>query len=152
MEKQTVVNDLIAFLTNEPACLQTLQCLNSKAEIAIRIARQVEVRVMFDGQNVVAKEEAALAPDFIFDTSPEAILVLISEKNLTPAQLGIKFVKQIMSRDIRVSMPSNILQITRKGYFNIIKVGGLEFLSELKNHNLASLPKITAALKNLRVK
>ncbi len=150
MEKQRLVNDLIEFLTTEPACKETLSCLNKKAEIAIRIAQAVEIRVLYDGDSVHAKEEKPLAPDFIFDASPEAIAVLISEKGLSPGQLGIKLTKQIISRDIKISMPSNIMQVTRKGYFKIFALGGSEFVQELKKHNMASLPKVIAALKNLR--
>lgn len=150
MEKQRLVNDLIEFLSTDSACIETLSCLNKKAEIAIRIAQAVEIRVLYDGQTVQAEEKKALAPDFIFDASPEAVAVLISEKNLSPAQLGIKFVKQVISRDIKISMPSNIMQVTRKGYFKILTLGGAEFLAELRKHNLASLPKVIAALKKLR--
>jgi len=150
MERKALIVDLIKFLTDEPACQQTLGCLNSKAEIAIRIAQTVEISVLYDGQQVIAEEKQATAPDFIFDTSPEAISVLISEKGMNPAQLGIKLVKQIISRDVKVSMPSSIFQITRKGYYKVISVGGVEFFQEMKKHNLASLPKITAALKRLR--
>ncbi len=150
MEKRKIVEELVQFLTNEPACLETLACLNQKAEIQIRIAQSVNIRVIYDGEKVIALEEPPLAPDFVFDASPEAVSVLVAEKGLSPAQLGIKLVKQIISRDIKVSMPSNIFQITRKGYFKIVALGGTEFLAELRKHNLASIPKITAALKNLR--
>lgn len=150
MEKQQLVHDLIDFLTTDSACMDTLACLNKKAEISIRIAQAVEIRVLYDGQSVLAEEKKALAPDFVFDASPEAVAVLISEKNLSPGQLGVKFVKQVISRDIKVSMPSNIMQVTRKGYFKIVTLGGAEFLSELRKHNLASMPKVIAALKRLR--
>ena len=150
MEKRALIEDLIDFLTQDLACKQTLSCLNKKAEIEIRIAQTVEISVMYDGSQVLALEKKALAPDFIFDASPEAIAVLIAEKNLSPAQLGIKFMKQVVSRDIKVAMPSNIFQVTRKGYFKIVTLGGMEFLAELKKHNLASIPKITAALKKLK--
>ena len=150
MDKQQLITDLIEFLSTEPACKQTLECLNNKAEIGIQIAQSVNVRVIYDGQKVLAENQPALAPDFVFDASPQAVAVLIAEKGLSPAQLGIKFVKQIISRDVKVSMPSNIFQITRKGYFKILKLGGAEFFNELKKHNMASLPKITAALKKLR--
>lgn len=150
MEKQQLVNDLIEFLSKDSACIETLSCLNKKAEISIHIAQAVEIRVLYDGETVQAEEKKALAPDFIFDASPEAVAVLISEKNLSPAKLGVKFVKQVISRDIKISMPSNIMQVTRKGYFKILTLGGAEFLSELRKHNLASLPKVIAALKRLR--
>lgn len=150
MEKQQLVHDLIDFLTNDPACTQTLSCLNKKAEIAIRIAQAVEIRVLYDGNSVLAEENKALAPDFVFDASPEAIAILVSEKNLTPAKLGVKLFKQVINRDIKISMPSNIIQVTRKGYFKILTLGGSEFLAELQKHNLASLPKVIAALKRLR--
>lgn len=147
MDKDKLVEELIQFLCGEAACLETLACLNSKAEVAIRIAQSIDIRVVYSNGEVMAKKQEPLAPDFIFDATPEAIAILISEKGLTPAQLGIKFVKQILSRDIRVSMPSSIFQITRKGYFKILTLGGSEFFVEMKKHNLASLPKIIAALK-----
>ena len=150
VDKQTLVSDLIVFLTSEPACQQALGCLDKKAEIAIRIAHSVEVKVVYDGTRVDAIEAPPLAPDFVFDATPEAIAILVSEKGLSPTQLGLKFIKEIMNRESRVSMPSSIFQITRKGYFKILTLGGTELLAELRKHNLASLPKITAALKRLR--
>jgi hypothetical protein len=150
MEKQQLVYDLIEFLTTDSACQKTLSCLDKKAEIGINIAQAVEIRVLYENNKVRAEQAQPMAPDFVFTASPEAIAVLISEKNLSPAQLGIKMLKQIVSRDIKVAMPSNIMQVTRKGYFKIMKLGGKEFLQELKGHNLASLPKVIAALKNLR--
>lgn len=150
MEKQALIKDLIDFLTQEKACIETLSCLNKNAELSIRIASSVELAVTYNGSEVVTRQEHSLAPDFIFDASPEAIAVLIAEKGLSPGQLGVKFVKQIVSRDIRVSMPGSLFQITRKGYLKIVQVGGAEFFAEMKKHNLASLPKLTAALKKLR--
>jgi hypothetical protein len=150
MKKEELVRDLMHFLSEDPACKKTLACLNSKAEISIRIAHCVQVCVKHDGDKVVAEECDALAPDFIFDTDPETLAALIAEPNLSPAQLGLKFVKYVMSRDIKISMPSSFLQVTRKGYLKIISLGGREFLQGLSEHNLASLPKIMAAVKNLR--
>lgn len=152
MEKSALANDLIQFLTTENACIETLACLSPKAELEIRVAQTLQISVKHDGEKVVALEKAATSPDFIFDAAPDAIAVLIAEKDLSPAQLGVRFIKQLVNRDIKVSMPSSVFQITRRGYLNIIKVGGMELLTELKKHNLASLPKITAALKKLRNK
>ena len=70
MEKQQLVNDLIEFLSKDSACIETLSCLNKKAEISIHIAQAVEIRVLYDGETVQAEEKKALAPDFIFDASP----------------------------------------------------------------------------------
>lgn len=149
MEKSILINELINFLEQDSACRETLFCLSQKAEIEIRIARESNIRVTHDKEKVIAEEKKATAPEFIFDASPESISVLIAEKNLSAAKLGIKMMKLIVSRDIQVSMPGSILQVTSKGYFKILKVGGTEFLSELKKYNLSSLPKITAALKKM---
>ncbi len=149
MEKTALIQNLISFLEQEKACQETLFCLSHKAEIEIQIAQEAYIRVTHDKKKVVAEEKKALAPEFIFDATPESIATLISEKDLSAAQLGIKLVKLIVSRDIKVSMPGSILQVTSKGYFKILKVGGAEFLSELKKYNLTSIPKITAALKKL---
>ena len=152
MEKDALIKDLEEFLTTEKACLDTLACLNQKAELAIRVAGSIELAVLYDGNRVIAEQKKALAPDFIFEARPDAIAVLIAEKGLSAGQLGVKLVKLLVSRDISVAMPSSVFQITRKGYLKIITVGGMEFLSEMKKHNLASLPKITAALKKLSKK
>lgn len=150
MEKQALIKDLTHYLTQETACKETLACLSDNAELAIRIAGSVELNVTHKGDEVFVQERQALAPDFIFNASPDAIAVLISEKNLSVGQLGVKFAKQIVSRDVQVSMPTSIFQITRKGYFKIVQVGGIEFFNEMKKHNLASLPRLMAALKKLR--
>lgn len=150
MEKQQLVKELTDFLKNEKGCIEALACLNEKAEVAINIAGAVELSVSYKDSAVVVEERKAFSADFRFHASPEAIEVLIAEKGLSPAQLGIKLVKQVISRDISISMPGSIFQIPRKGYLNIVKVGGVEFLAELKKHNMASVPKILGALKKLK--
>lgn len=150
MEKTKLVEQLRNFLQQEHACQETVSCLTGKAEIAIRIAQTEELRVRHHNQSIQVDSDLSGRPDFIFDASPAAIEVLIAERGLSPGQLGVKLIKQIVSRDIQFAMPASILQITRKGYLNIIKMGGVEFLSELKKHNLTSLPKIISALKKLR--
>ena len=150
MKKEALTSELIDFLVNEPACQQVIGSLNKKAEIAIQIAGSVELSVCSLEGKVMVAETKARAPDFIFSASPAAIEVLISKKGLSASQLGIKLLKQIVSRDIKISMPANVFQVTGKGYLNIAKVGGAEFLGELKRHNLASPSKILGALRKLR--
>lgn len=150
MQKNDLIAQLKDYLITEKACLQTVTCLSEKAEIGITIADSAFLRVLCREGEVQVEEQKAVAPDFIFTATPEAIEVLINEKGLSPAQLGIKLLKQILNQDIQLAMPANLFQISKKGYLNIIKVGGVEFLAELKNHNLASIPKIMNALKNLK--
>lgn len=150
MDQQKLIVELKDFLRTEPACVQTLSCLKPEAKIQISIANTNPITVFYDGSQVVVEDGSNKLVDFIFNSSPQAIETLLSEKGLSPAQLGIKLLKQVLTQDVSISMPSNIFHITRKGYLDILKVGGLEFLNELKNQGLTSLPKILSALKKLR--
>lgn len=150
LEQQHLINKLLQFLKNEAACQQTLGCLTERAEISIIVAQSVQIRVQNSSQGVQVELAPPLAPDFIFYAQPEAIETLIAERNLTASQLGVKLLKQLISREVQVRMPVNVLQITQHGYLNILKVGGTEFLNELKKHGMSSLPKILNALRSLR--
>lgn len=152
MNKQEMATELISFLTQDPTCQQCLSSLHPKAEIAIQVAQVIEIKVFYDGSQVCAVEQKASSPDFIFKASPEAIAIMIAENNLSPAQLGMKLIKQVLSGDITIAMPSNIFQVTRKGYFKIFTLGGRELLQALKQYDLASLPKIMAAVSKLKKK
>ncbi len=150
MDKQELTDRLIHFLKTETACQQTIACLTDRAEFSIVIAGEIELTIQNKQSQMIIEQKAALAPDFIFFAQPAAVDVLINETGLSPAKLGIKLLKQIISREIKVSMPVNVFQITQHGYLNILKVGGLEFLNELKTHGLSNVPKILSALRNLR--
>lgn len=149
MEKKQLISQLIDFITNEPACIQALECLDSSAEVAIQIAESVELSVQYKG-NVIVEERKAYAADFRFSTNPETIEVLIAEKGLSPAQLGTKLVKLIISGDIALSMPGSLFQVPRKGYFKMLAIGGTEFLKELRKYDLTNVAKILGALKRLK--
>jgi len=150
MEKNVLISELRAFLIDESACQQVLQELSERAEISIVIADRIELSVFQKDQIIHVEERKAVAPDFIFKAAPQAIEVLIGRKQGSVAQLGVLLIKQIVGGDISVSMPANLLQVTQKGYLNIIKAGGIEFLAELQKHNLTSIPKIISALKKLK--
>ena len=150
MGKQTLEQRLIQFLTQEPACQKTLGCLNKKAEIAIEVENQIHLSVKYQDQKVLVKREKPLAPDFIFSTCQDTIETLISKKGLSSGSLGVVFLKQILNGNVKISMLSNILHISTKGYPKILKVGGIEFLKELKKYNLTSLSKILSVLKKFR--
>jgi hypothetical protein len=150
MDKNALLNELIIFLKSEEACKQTITCLSPNAEITIKVADIYELSIKSSGGEVLVEEKKASNPEFIFKATPIAIETLISEKGLSPASLGIKLLKQIINGDIKVSMPSNLFQVSKQGYLNILKVGGMDFLNELKKHGLTNVPKILSALKKLK--
>ncbi len=150
MDKEQLIDQLIHFLKTDPSCQQTIACLTDRAELSLVIAHEIELTVQHRLGKIEVLRKKAIAPDFIFYAQPSAVETLIAEAELSPAKLGIKLLKQIISREIKVSMPVNVFQITQHGYLNILKVGGIEFLNELKNHGLSNVPKILSALRNLR--
>lgn len=147
MEKEKLISDLIDFLSHEPACQQAILALSPKAEIELIIAQATHLTVHPGDNQVVVKREKALAPDFVFSASPMAIEILCRQKGLSPGALAVELIKQILAKEVSVAMPVSPLMIPRKGYFNLLRVGGQELLKELQKHNLASLPKILATLK-----
>ena len=96
MEKQALLDELVRFLTSDPACIETLKTLSQKAELEIRVAQNNCLSVRHNGDEILVDNQSATNPDFIFDATPDAIAVLISERDLTPAQLGIKFKKRLL--------------------------------------------------------
>lgn len=150
MEQQELILQLKDFLQNNSACTQTLSCLKPDAEIQITVADTLHFSVSYDDHAVVIKDQKSSKADFIFSSTPQAIETLINEDDLTPAQLGIKFLKQVVTQEVSVSMPGNIFHVSRKGYLDILKVGGVEFLNELKKIGLTNIPKILSKLRNLK--
>ncbi|MCJ8278007.1 MAG: hypothetical protein HRT44_04960 [Bdellovibrionales bacterium] len=150
MDQTELLQQLKDFLQNEPACVETLACLKPGAEVQISVAETLHIAVSYGNNEVQILEEESSKADFIFHSSPSAIETLINQKGLTPAQLGIQFLKQIVAQEIKVSMPVSVFHISRKGYLDILKVGGMEFLNELKKMGLTNIPKILTALKKLR--
>ena len=150
MEKTALYKDLADFLTNEPSCQKALFCLNSEAQIAINVGGTLQACVSVVDQKIQVHPEECPSADFVFYSRPEAIELMISEKGLSAGALCGKLVKQVLTQQIELTMPGHFLQVVRKGYLNILKVGGMELLVELRKHNLASLPKIIEFLRALR--
>lgn len=140
------------FLKTEEACRKTLSCLKKNAQIGIIIGGTLQCCVQHIDGEVVVRRESCLTPDLIFHAQPEAVETLISDKGLNPGELGIRLFKQLVTGQVTFSMPGNLLHILRKGYLDIMKVGGKDFIDELKKHNLASPTKIISALKKLKNK
>ena len=150
MERNELIQRLIAFLKKDPACAQAIGLLSGKAEIAIRVAQIEEVRVRNQGGSLEVDQNTRRPPDFTFDTTPEAVETLIQETNLNASQLAIKLTKQVVAKSIRFSMQCGIFSVTQKGYLKLLTLGGRDFLDELKKYELASVPKILSALKRIR--
>jgi len=150
MEIDHLNSVLSEFLKTDPAVIQTIACLSSSAEIAITVAGSQELRVRNRNGDVVVDYNVTKKPDFTFSATTSAIDILVSQKSLTPGQLGVQLAKQVVSREIQIKVHQGILKITSKGYLNILKLGGSEFFAELKSYGLTSPAKIIAILKNLK--
>ena len=150
MDKNDLHQRLEHFLKNEPACQQTLGHLNGNAEIALIIGGSMTLCAHFPREGVEMVKESCKSPDFLFRATPQAVETMIAEKNLSPAELGIKLAKQYFTDQIELEMPGHFLHVLRKGYLQIVKAGGVEFLNGLKEYNLTSLAKIIGFLQSLR--
>ena len=150
MEKQELFTRLKDFLQSEPACIKTLACMKKSAQVGIVVGSSLEVCVSHQSGKVQVSEEKPSAPDFTFLATPEAVETLIKEKGLSPGELGVQLVKQVLTQEIQITMPGQFLQVIRHGYLDMLKVGGKEFLAELGKHNLASPTKIMSVLKRLK--
>jgi hypothetical protein len=150
MDPSELLQQLSRFLREEEACRLPLQALSPNAEIEVSVAGAASLHVR-PGQGEPRVEMGpGRAPDFVFTATPEAIGLLISESGLSPGALAVKLVKEMLNQQVRVAMPVSFLMIPRKGYLNLIKLGGSELFQELRKHQLASLPEILAALRKLR--
>lgn len=150
MDQKHLINALIDFLQTETACQQILQCLSARAEIGIQLAPGVELSIKNNGKDTIVEEKKAASPDFLFFASPDAISVLIAEKGLSTGQLSVKLLKQLISQEVRVAMPTSMMQITSKGYLSCLKLGGLELWEELKKNGITNIAKIISVLGKLR--
>ncbi|MCB0377971.1 MAG: hypothetical protein KDD33_05720 [Bdellovibrionales bacterium] len=150
MEAKQLIENLVSFLQTDPACQKSLAVMKNSAEISIVVGGSHSVRVAKNASELVVESGEALHPDFVFEATPAAISTLIAEKGLTPGQLGVKLLKEIVAQDVTVRMPGSILQLPRKGYLELLKIGGQEFLQELRKYDLSDIGKIMSALKNLR--
>lgn len=149
MQSEQLFLELKKFLENEPACQKTLGCLNAQAQIGIVVGGSLRICVQVPNREIKVEKATCPYPDFVFYASPQAVETMINQKNLSAPQLGIKFLSQILTQQITLAMPGHLFQILRKGYFDILKVGGFEFLFELRKYNLASVSNIISALRKL---
>ena len=150
MQREDLYQQMKDFLESEEACEKTLSQLNEKAQIGIIIGGTLHCCVQYIEGKVVVRKETCSTPDFIFHAKPDAVEVLIAEKGLLPGPLGIKLFTQLVTGQVTFSMPGNLLHILRKGYLDILKVGGKDFIAELKKHNLASPTKIINFLRKTK--
>jgi hypothetical protein len=149
MDKQSLINELCQYLQTEKSCAEALLCLKPNAEIEI-IVGSTHISVRPNEDQVQVNVAKAQAPDFVFTATPSAIEVLITEKGLSPTQLAIKLIKEILANEVKVAMPISLLMVPRKGYLNLIKLGGLELFNELRKYNIHSIPQILDALRRLK--
>ncbi|MEM7647259.1 MAG: SCP2 sterol-binding domain-containing protein, partial [Pseudomonadota bacterium] len=84
MEKAALISQLSDFLKTDPATQSCLRELSAKAEISIRIGGADSLWVRVRDRKVETSEQMQSSPDFVFDASPEALLVLVSEQGLSP--------------------------------------------------------------------
>ena len=152
MNSEDLQQRLAEFLKNDPACQQTLGSLNESAEIALVIGGSLKLCAHFPPEGLQLVEKECQSPDFLFRAAPQAVETMIAEKHLTPAELGIKLAKQYFTDQIQLEMPGHFIHVLRKGYLQIVKTGGLEFLQGLSQYNLESLGKILVFLQSLRSK
>jgi hypothetical protein len=145
-----VASKLHSFLTEDPACIQAVQCLGKSVEIGIVIAETIDGAFFKAGNKAEFELRPAKNPDVIFMMSASAIDVLTEQKNLSLGNLGVEVLKQIVGGEIKIKVKGSLFSILKNGYLNIIKEAGAPFAQFLAEKGISSLSKIPDLIAKMR--
>ena len=137
------------FFETRAAAKQALSYLDKKAEIGIVIGGIVECALFQrDGQPLVERR-AAEKPDFIFNISPESVVILNERTKDEIGDIGINVIKEVLAGNIKIKVVGSLFNLVRRGYFEMIARGGAPVASYLARHGL-NVTKIMSTIKQMR--
>lgn len=146
---QTVKN----FFETRQASRQAFSVLPEGVEIGVVIGETIECALMRKGDDPVVERRPAHDPDFIFYARPETVDVINSQTKDEISDIGIKIIGEIVAGNIRVKATSalfNVVRLSQRGYFEMIKKGGQPVMDYLSHRGLIGVMKIMNIVNRLK--
>jgi len=150
MTAQESFQTLKNFFESRAASRQALMALREGVEIGVVIGGSVECALFRRGDLPVVEARSAKEPDVVFYIQPESVEILNSQTKDEIADIGIKVVSEVLAGNITIKVPGRFLNLLSNGYLDIVKQGGAPVMSFLARHGLASVAKITAAIRRMK--
>ena len=141
---------LKSFFETRQAAKQALSSIREGVEIGIVIGGTVDCALFRQGDHPVVEQRTALNPDVIFNIRPESVEVLSSKTKDEIGDIGVNVLKEILAGNIQIKVPGRFLNLLSRGYLDMLKEGGAPVMGFLARHGLASISKITSAIKRMK--
>lgn len=127
-----------------------MKTIKEGVEIGIVIGDLVDCTLFRQGDQPVVEQRPAREPDVIFHIRPESVEVLNSRTKDEIGDIGVNILKEVLAGNISIKFPGRFMNLLSRGYLDMIKQGGAPVMSFLAHHGLASVAKITAAIRRMK--
>jgi hypothetical protein len=98
----------------------------------------------------VVEKRPAKDPDVIFHILPESVETLNTRTKDEIGDIGVNILREVLAGNITIKVPGRFMNLLSRGYLDMIKQGGAPVMSFLAHHGLASIAKITAAIRKMK--
>jgi hypothetical protein len=150
MSAEDSFQTLKRFFETRKAAGQALKAIKEGVEIGIVIGDVVECAVFRRGETPVIEHRAAQNPDVVFHIRPESVTILDERTKDEIGDIGVNVLKEVLAGNIRIKVPGRFLNLLSRGYLDMIRQGGTPVMGFLAQHGLASVSKITTAIKRMK--
>jgi len=138
------------FFETRNASRQAMKTIKEGVEIGIVIGDLVDCALFRQGDQPVVEQRPAREPDVIFHIRPESVEVLNTRTRDEIGDIGVNILKEVLAGNISIKVPGRFMNLLSRGYLDMIKQGGAPVMSFLAHHGLASVAKITAAIRRMK--
>lgn len=138
------------FFESRNASRQAMKAIKEGVEIGIVIGDLVDCALFRSGEQPVVEKRPAKDPDVIFHIRPESVEVLNTRTKDEIGDIGVNILREVLAGNISIKLPGRFLNLLSRGYLDMIKQGGAPVMSFLATHGLASVAKITAAIRKMK--
>lgn len=138
------------FFETRNASRQAMRTIKEGVEIGIVIGDLVDCALFRQGDQPVVEQRPAREPDVIFHIRPESVEVLNTRTKDEIGDIGVNILKEVLAGNISIKVPGRFMNLLSRGYLDMIKQGGAPVMSFLAHHGLASVAKITAAIRRMK--
>lgn len=139
------------FVKNNPSVTEALSCLKPGVQLSV-ILLGTTGRIYLKNDETVYEPKHAINPDVELTIDSEAIRRLSGFENESLTHIGIEFLKQISSGQIKLKVKSSMTKIATNGYIKVIKAAGPDFMSTLSSYGFSRVGQIMSLLKSLKEK
>lgn len=150
MSKSELFQVTKMFIEEKPAVAEALMELRQGTSIALLLDGKLEAYCFYSDEKAHLVEGTAPQSDVLFEVSTEAMRQLAALPCDHLAETGIEIVRQIVAGNVKIQLTGPSKNILTKGYLNIIKKAGPDFLNFLAQYGLKNMFKIIATIKKLR--